>query len=69
MNVDGTICDSSTVITLMRCVHPCGLAPLDALFSGGFPRRAVSQVFLVSVPGLPMRSHVNYDLIGLLNAD
>ena len=51
-----------------RRVHPCGLVALDALLGGGFPCRALSQVFLVSVLGLPMRSHVDYDFIGLLLA-
>ena len=57
------------VVAPRRRVHPCGLVALYALLgSGGFPCRALSQVFLVSVPGLPMRSHVDYDFIGLLLA-
>jgi len=43
---------ASSVVAPKRRVHPCGLAALDTLLGGGFPCRALLQVFLVSVPGL-----------------
>jgi hypothetical protein len=46
-------------VTPMRHLYPCGLAPLDALLGGGFPCCALSQVFLVSLSGLPM--HIDYE--------
>ena len=68
MDVDGIDSSLSPVVAPRRRVHPCGFVALDALLGGDFPCRALSQVFLVSVPGLPMRSHVDYDFIGLLLA-
>ena len=68
MDVDGIDSSFSPVVAPRRRVHPCGLVALDALLGGDFPCRALSQVFLVSVIGLPMRSHVDYDFIGLLLA-
>ena len=65
MDVDGIDSSLSPIVAPRRRVHPSGLAALDALLGGGFPCRALSQVFLVSVLGLPMRSHVDYDFTGL----
>jgi len=49
-------------VTPMRHLHPCELAPLDALLGGGFPCCALSPLFPVTLSGLPM--HIDYDSLG-----
>ena len=49
-------------VTPMRHLHPCELAPLDALLGGGFPCCALSPLFPVALSGLPM--HIDCDSLG-----